>query len=87
MFDKDQARKMIIGRKNVNQELMKEKKPGEKKNQDKRKTGEKKIRREKKTGKNEYRDNKKRKNVKMMRKPGTKIRRERERKNPGITKN
>ena len=41
MFDKDQARKMIIGRKNVNQELMKEKKPGEKKNQDKRKTGEK----------------------------------------------
>ena len=45
-----------------------------------------KTRREKKTRKNEYRDNKKRKNIKMMRKPGTKIRRERERKKPGITK-
>ena len=46
MFDKDQARKMIIGRKNVNQELMKEKKPGEKKirikeKQERKKSGEK----------------------------------------------
>ena len=35
MFDKDQARKMIIGRKNVNQESMR------KKNQERKKSGEK----------------------------------------------
>ena len=47
MFDKDQARKMIIGRKNVNQELMKEKKTRREKKirinekQERKKSGEK----------------------------------------------